>query len=305
MFSESECVERREFTLLHKIVLGLVSGDLAKQLAGSTSNLDTVDNGWRAPVSFAAERGDLAALTTLLEYKPKLNVGSINGGSTPLHYAACAQSPLCIQPLIDAGAIVDAYTNWKQTPLIFAAAYTKDARHAEILLNSGAFVDWRDLDGITAVSWTAISDNMPVADLLIRRGADLTNVDKSGDTMLTLCVASNRVELLALLIGKKVLPYNTNSPPQPAKNVLLVAAEHASRNTMDALGELSLSGVDVKATNGHAQTWRQILEARPDYDDDLAAVAHRLVERLEGWVIDPSEDDEQFQDALEQQEASS
>lgn len=145
MFSETECIERRDFTILHKIMLGPVPGDLELQVSASTADLNAVDNNGRVAVSLAAERGDLAAVTTLLRYDPDVNISS-SSGSTPLHFAACAEDPSCVAPLLRAGALVDAYTDWKQTPLIYAAAYTRDRRHADILLDTGAQIDWRDLD---------------------------------------------------------------------------------------------------------------------------------------------------------------
>ena len=307
MFSETECIERRDFTILHKIVLGLISGDLAQQLSASTADLNTVDNNGRVPLSLAAERGDLATVTTLLQYNPNVNIGS-SSGSTPLHFASCAKNPSCITPLINAGALVDAHTNWKQTPLIYAAAYTRDARYAEVLLDAGAHIDWRDLDGITALGWTAIAGNVPVAEVLIRRGADVTNVDRNEDTIVTLCVASNRIGILRLLIGRRLVPDDAAMSTRATKNVLLVAAEHAALDTIDVLGQLSLEDVDTEATRSDGRTWREILDARADYDENIAQALNRLVGTLRGTNAYLSEDNEddagdelQFEDALEHQ----
>jgi ankyrin repeat protein len=69
--------------------------------------------------------------------------------------------------LINAKADPDCKTNWDQTPLTYAAAYTRDGRHAQLLLEAGADPDIVDRDGITALGWTAISDNIEVAKVLM------------------------------------------------------------------------------------------------------------------------------------------
>lgn len=308
MFSETECVERREFTLLHKVVLGLTPGDLGQLLQGSTADLDTVDNNGRTPVSLAAELGDLHALNTLLEYRPNVNISCTND-STPLHFAACAKDPSCIAPLIDADATIDACTNWKQTPLIYAAAYTKDARHAEVLLDAGADIDHRDLDGINALGWTATADNVPVAEVLIRRGADLTNVDCSGETVITSCVANNRVEILKRLIGRRLVCSAQNRFAKALGNILLIAAQHATLDTINALSQLALEGIEAEITNADGKAWREVLKVRLDYDASIAQAMERLADKILGGRMYPGvagEDDEEgseFEDALEQQES--
>ena len=55
MFSATECIERREFTILHDIVSGLVSGDLTQQLFASTADLNVVDSNNRVLLSLAAK----------------------------------------------------------------------------------------------------------------------------------------------------------------------------------------------------------------------------------------------------------
>lgn len=39
MFAATECLERRDFTMLHRVVLGLVSKDLRAELEASTSGI--------------------------------------------------------------------------------------------------------------------------------------------------------------------------------------------------------------------------------------------------------------------------
>jgi ankyrin repeat protein len=52
------------------------------------------------------------------------------------------------------------------------------------LLDAGAKVDEADDDGITVLSWAAISNRLNIARLLIQHGADVNHVDKKGMTPL-------------------------------------------------------------------------------------------------------------------------
>lgn len=69
------------------------------------------------------------------------------------------------------------------TPLLsLAGSGLTDSVRA--LLDAGAKVDEADNDGITVLSWAAISNRLNIARLLIECGADVNRVDKKGMTPL-------------------------------------------------------------------------------------------------------------------------
>jgi ankyrin repeat protein len=303
MFSETDCIERRDFTILHKAILGLSSTNLEQLLLDSTADLDAVDNNGRTAVSLAAERGDSITLSTLLKYNPDVNLSSTSG-SSPLHFASCARNPSCIKPLLDAGAVVDSLTDWEQTPLIYTAAYVQSALHAELLLDAGASIDWKDRDGITALGWTAIANNLSVAKVLLDRGADVNNVDGNGDTFGTLCVKNSQIVLLRLLTGHRLQQSSLSS----SKSLLLVTARYATPATIDVLSGLTLDGVDIGTRDDNGVAWTELLESRPEYDDDMRCSVERLVDHLrnsERQAVDGGgdyiSDSDLFEDALEHQ----
>ena len=67
MFSNTEYLERREFTMLQRIVLGLVGKDLKTELEASTKEINIRDSNGRTALFMAAERNDLPVVNLLLE----------------------------------------------------------------------------------------------------------------------------------------------------------------------------------------------------------------------------------------------
>ncbi|KAG8529065.1 uncharacterized protein KY384_005700 [Bacidia gigantensis] len=279
MFSETECISRRDFTVLHKIILHLLPNDLDAVLAASTAEINAFDSNQRTAHSLAAERGDLPSLTTLFRYGADPAPASTSG-STALHFAACALDPCCLAPLIEHGAVIDARTNWDQTPLIYAAAYREDKRHAEILLRKGADAGVRDLDGINALGWTAIVGNVPVAKMILSSGggADLIfAADNGGQTALTRCVSVNRYEILEAVIEKLK---GDGLELVGDEQVLLAAAESADLRTLALLREFDFEALDVTSVvDGNGECVEGVLKRRADFDESLLAAFRGLWQR--------------------------
>ena len=107
--------------------------------------------------------------------------------ASPLFGATQSRNAAIIPRLCKAGDNVNAKTiimgQFPSTPLI--TAVTQDgAPVMKALLDCGAKADAPDDDGITALSWAAIGNDVEVAKLLISRGAMVNHVDKKGMTPL-------------------------------------------------------------------------------------------------------------------------
>jgi ankyrin repeat protein len=297
LFSETECVERREFSILHKIVLRIINKDLEQELMASTADINSTDIIGRTPLSMAAEMNEITFTTLLLQYGAQPNLAS-NCGQTPLHYAASAKAPDCIPLLLNARAEVDYETDWNQTPLHLAAAYTKDKRHANILLDAGANPNKRDRDGISPLGWTAISNNPKVAACLLERGAVVNDFDRYGSSTLKQCIKSNRHEILRLL-----MPYQPRVKTCIAddESFFMLIAESADTETMDILKELDLKEVliDVNSWTEHSR-YTNILEKRSDASPALTATFEALMQVARAQQSEPDDlEEEVWEDALE------
>ena len=97
------------------------------------------------PLMMAALRGRLDWAERLLERGAKLN----RPGWTPLHYAASGPEPKVVALLLDRGAVVDAPSPNRSTPLMMAARYGDEGAVA-LLLARGANLELRNDRGLNA-----------------------------------------------------------------------------------------------------------------------------------------------------------
>src|SRR4051794_20245504 len=99
IFSDEDCLEELSFSHIHKIIFGQVSLDLEDELRVDATNIDKTDSLGRTALSWAAQRADVESVQILLRYGANPNIYSTKNHS-PLHYAAEAQTPDCILPLL-------------------------------------------------------------------------------------------------------------------------------------------------------------------------------------------------------------
>jgi uncharacterized protein len=153
---------------------------------------------YAGPLFDAAERGDLAAVETLLSEGVEVDERGINA-ETPLIAAALAGEAATAELLIAHGADVMARNNGGLTPL-HAAAYSGSVEVARLLLDHGAALEDRaNVSGATPLMLAAEENHVAVAELLIARGADLSIPDRDGFTPLTQAWAKKRMEMVRLL----------------------------------------------------------------------------------------------------------
>jgi ankyrin repeat protein len=95
--------------------------DAQRHLDDDPGLLERLTDDERAAIFRAAEAGDTAAVTLMLDLGFPIETRGDDGG-TPLHIAAYAGSADTVRRLLDRGAHIDARdTTWNSTPLVWAA----------------------------------------------------------------------------------------------------------------------------------------------------------------------------------------
>lgn len=109
----------------------------------------------------------------------------ISGGVTALHVNAYMNNLPMAVAIIQAGADVNSLNDELQTPLIVAVIKSNDdCALVEYLLDHGALIDHKDLEGFSAIAHAARNDFIDVARLLVERGASLETRDVQGENVL-------------------------------------------------------------------------------------------------------------------------
>ncbi|OXG40718.1 palmitoyltransferase AKR1 [Cryptococcus neoformans Bt15] len=181
-----------------------------------------------------AQRGDTAAIATMLQENPSLNLSARDAQDvTPLHWAAINAHMGTCRLLIDSGADIDAIGGeLKATPLQWAArnghlyvVHLLISRGADpnihdsqgfntlhlithssavmpllYMLHQPVAIDEKDADGHTALMWAAYQGDALSVDLLIRHGASVNSTDNAGMTPLHwAAVKGNKVSIMHLV----------------------------------------------------------------------------------------------------------
>ena len=155
-----------------------------------------------AVVADAAQRGDRAAVKTLLKNAADVNAAQ-GDGMTALHWAALNGDADLAQMLIYAGANVKAVTRLGHyTPLFLAAREGKPGA-LPALIKAGADPKQATATGTTPLMVAAQSGNVATVQALLDAGVDVNAVETvRGLNAIMFAAAANRHEAIKVLAGR-------------------------------------------------------------------------------------------------------
>ena len=197
-------IDEQNYTLLHRIILGLSLADLEEEICLHPENLNTTDVMGRTPLAWAACRGDDRAIVTLLSHGAEVNTLDVQRSGVVGH-AADRNYATCVRLLLEAGAdpdIASAHGYKVGNPLNVAARNASDPLVLKTLLDFGADVESCGIDGMTGLIHAARRDNASFGILLLEYGANINAVSAAGQTPLTTAVAYNSHNILRLLLDR-------------------------------------------------------------------------------------------------------
>lgn len=277
-FSETDFLETRRFTILHKIVLHLIPRTLESELAFSTKDLDAVDSNGRTCVSWAAARGDDGALRILLEYDADVKICD-GQGSSPLHHASTVA---CIDLLIRSGAHINARNTFGHTPLhSLCRESVASLDRLERLVEIGVDINATDKNGETALANAIFNRHASCALYLLDRGVDLDGVNDSEDAPIHLAIMQNMHDAIRQLL-KRGAQYTR--PNVIGYTVLHHAAKLGDSATVAILKQHGLVTIDVSHLDREGKSARDLLQEReldsesPDFGVRFEGLLRGIVE---------------------------
>ena len=251
--SDTDSLAKRNFTPLHRIVLGLSTLDLTSYLDTTTSDLDTQDSLGKTPLCWAASRPDTEIVRVLLDYGASPCLGD-HRQQTPLHYCAgsgTAQSiALILQAAMDESK--NQASNWSQSN-----ADEEDNERPNFLR---AIVDARDSKGRTPLHFATRMNFPEHSRLLLSYGADTECVDAVLDRTTLLCaIYWNSHEVMAILIENCA---RTDVLDSRNASVLRYAARFGDLKTLAFLSTADLGQLNIDARDDSGYTAWEIFESR-------------------------------------------
>ena len=245
-----------------------------------------------APLADAAQRGDTAAVLSLLEQQVDVNAAQ-GDGATALHWTVYLNDADTTALLIGAGANVSAPNNYGVTPLglaskngnaaiieqlVEAGVAPNDptqavnagetplmlaARSGQVdavtwLLNVGADINVQETwNGQSALMWAAAEGHVPVVQTLIEHGADIGARSNSGATPLLFAARKGSMHAVRALLAAGS---DVNEQRPDGATPLLVALINGHEDLLDLLLE---AGADPNVEGGSTRLTVQGMRAQP------------------------------------------
>ena len=312
LFPAEDWIESQQFSLLHRTVLGLNILNLDDLLASITvSTMNAADACGRTALWWAAQRGDYAALSSLIRYKVDVNRITSSGGNA-LNAALCSGRQDCARLLLQHVSDLGRYDANGMLPLHYWAYRGLDVDILDTITSSGVDINSRSLrDAGTALTIAAQFNHHSVCEHLIARNANPGVINADNGTALHCALECNSHETIGLLMQSTNHRLRNNA----GETLLHYAAQHGDIRTLEILCASGPYDIDVKEKVLSASprqplsikvtglTAFEIAEARTDVTPEWLAMFRKLHHKIEFPDAGPGmdavfEEAEEFHDAL-------
>ena len=155
----------------------------------------------QTPLDRALSVNQQAIIKSILAHQPDAN-GQDGLGNTLLHIAAQKGNKEVVEWLLAHKAEVNAKNSFGKTPLVFAVQAKGGAEIAEILIKSGASVNWADENGLTLLHLAATGTQKNLVELLAGK-LDVNAKESGGNTPLHYAAEFGHMAVVETLIAHK------------------------------------------------------------------------------------------------------
>ena len=273
---DDDYLEDRQFSLLHKIILGIHSHDLKKTLAIVEDQVDIPDVDGRTPLIWASLRGDVSAVKHLLKAKAGPNLTSIDG-ETALMTASRSGSTECLKLLLAAGADPLLIAKYGWNALHYSARYHDQAENIKVLISAGTNVNGRAVYGNPPLSEAVWKNHTIAVTALLDYGANVDLLDNEGDSALHESIHNHADNVTQLLLsrGATYTLWDSNGD-----SVLHLAAKCGGNRTVEIMIAADLHGIDPDALNRERKSALRLAQERERTEEGFAGKFQELIEDI-------------------------
>lgn len=267
ILDNSDHMEGRNFSILHKVVLSMVDRDLRSELDISTALINEGDATQRTALIWAVIRSDLESVELLLAYGADPNVVD-DLGYSPLHFV---QSARICEALLTAGADINKRSHkYHKSPLHGACFSRPSVAVIDKLVEAGVPFDVPDIDNETPLIRALYASSIPEAERFLELGADVNAVKTSaGKNPLLVAVHRDLSCLIAPLLARGA---DYAALTIHNENIIHLAAELGSVETFRVLAASNLHRLDVCLRTQRGKTPADLLAERDFFGEDATPV---------------------------------
>jgi ankyrin repeat protein len=298
-------LERRNLNHLHEIALGLKPApkNLTQEVFNFASRVNVPDFWGRTPLSWAARRGDVSMVESLIIGNADPEIGDIED-FMPLHYASLASDPACLKALLVARANVHKKSGMSETALHLISFHQNDRVCVDLLMAAGADINARGYQGQTPLMTAVFDRSDHVVAALLDYGADIERQDVNGWTAVHFAVSRSVPIILAMLLERGA---SCAAKTRDHRTVLHIAASstHVDTDMVAVLSRLPLDDVAIRAKDQGGDTAMDLVAKRTDISSELRKAYEGWFDRLAGpaggdeWPSKELSEMEIFSDAVE------
>ncbi|KAF2493332.1 ankyrin [Lophium mytilinum] len=304
-FTDTTFIEDGGYTIIHKIIFGQSKSNLDQMLRDLPHLVNQQDAYGLAPLHWAATRGDVQSISTLLEHHAEVDIVE-RGGSTPLIWGIDSANPDVTRRLLKAGADPDHASNiWLDRAIHIACHEERFHCQVPVLLEYGVDASASSRLRDSPLEFAASRDFAVTVEALFKATAPLKHTKA-----VIAAVKNNALQSLRKLMelgadclgvdasGKTVLHHAALHGIDPTIRLLALYKRKLPRQTADNNGRFP---IDYAAERSASELSRTVVESLFEIEEEELVELEEVI-RQEARDEDEDEDESEieFEDAVQE-----